>query len=383
MIALPYTEYLQRYGATRDAMAHVVAEARRNGARIPWSYWHDIPFEVGDYLAEPMINDPICRLDCDIPVDGVACFVLTSAARALDLPHRPVYISGYATGARFESASRCTGRSTTSWKAARKRPGDCGSDRGSDRARSISLRFMTDFPPSCISGWNRSGSLHSGRPIAWCSTVGSTPIGRGHCRCFRAAAHLETGGCTAFHRCSSAICSSQAALAIVNAERIGRCGVSLVAPLRRRSDVQRSAVLTSMAKPSKSEVHAQATSNVESMSWAERVADQSPMVQRSRVRGVEQARSIVAAARRLTETKGPSFTTQELIKEAGIALQTFYRYFSSKDYLLLAVIEDIIEDNCRSFRERAERCRTQWSDCDSTLQPRCGRWKRRGTGQAS
>jgi AcrR family transcriptional regulator len=77
------------------------------------------------------------------------------------------------------------------------------------------------------------------------------------------------------------------------------------------------------------------------------------MVQRSRVRGVEQARSIVAAARRLTETKGPSFTTQELIKEAGIALQTFYRYFSSKDYLLLAVIEDIIEDNCRLFREQA------------------------------
>ena len=45
-----------------------------------------------------MICDPICRYDCDIPVDGVAAFVFTSAERARDLPHRPVYVSGYATG---------------------------------------------------------------------------------------------------------------------------------------------------------------------------------------------------------------------------------------------------------------------------------------------
>jgi acetyl-CoA acetyltransferase len=99
MIALPYTEYLQRYGATREAMAVVVSEARKNGARIPWSYWHDRPLGPEEYLSEPLITDPICRLDCDIPVDGVACFLFTSAERARDLPHRPVYIAGYATGA--------------------------------------------------------------------------------------------------------------------------------------------------------------------------------------------------------------------------------------------------------------------------------------------
>lgn len=99
MIALAYQEYVQRYGATREAMAAVVAEARKNGARIPWSYWHDKPLAVDEYLAAPMINDPICRYDCDIPVDGVAAFVLTSAERAVDTPHRPVYVAGYATGA--------------------------------------------------------------------------------------------------------------------------------------------------------------------------------------------------------------------------------------------------------------------------------------------
>jgi AcrR family transcriptional regulator len=94
---------------------------------------------------------------------------------------------------------------------------------------------------------------------------------------------------------------------------------------------------------------------VATATWAERVADRSPVVQRSRGRGVEQATSIVAAARRLIESKGPSFTTNELIKEAGIALQTFYRYFPGKDFLMLAVIESIIDENCESFREEAHK----------------------------
>jgi acetyl-CoA acetyltransferase len=98
MIALPYNEYLQRYGATREAMASVVVEARANGARIPWSYWHGKPLTVDDYLDARVISDPVCMYDCDIPVDGVAAFVFTTAERARDLPHPPVYVAGYAQG---------------------------------------------------------------------------------------------------------------------------------------------------------------------------------------------------------------------------------------------------------------------------------------------
>lgn len=97
-MAMVYNEYCQRYGATREAMARVVVEARKNGARIPWSYWAGKPLTVEDYLAEPMINDPLGRLDTDIPVEGAAVFILTSAERARDLPHKPVYVSGYASG---------------------------------------------------------------------------------------------------------------------------------------------------------------------------------------------------------------------------------------------------------------------------------------------
>lgn len=88
-------------------------------------------------------------------------------------------------------------------------------------------------------------------------------------------------------------------------------------------------------------------------SWAERAAERSPVVQKSRRRSVQQAEATVAAARRLIEIKGPTFTTQELVREAGIALQTFYRHFPGKDHLLLAVIADIIDESCRRYKEAA------------------------------
>ena len=79
-------------------MANVVVEARANGARIPWSYWYDKPLIADDYLGTRVISDPICMYDCDIPVDGVAAFVFTTAERARDLAHPPVYVAGFAQG---------------------------------------------------------------------------------------------------------------------------------------------------------------------------------------------------------------------------------------------------------------------------------------------
>jgi AcrR family transcriptional regulator len=90
------------------------------------------------------------------------------------------------------------------------------------------------------------------------------------------------------------------------------------------------------------------------ISWAERVADRSESVQRSRARQIEQAEAIVAAARRLITERGDQFTTQELVKEAGVALQTFYRIFGGKDQLLLAVFEDLIGESCVDYERAAE-----------------------------
>jgi TetR/AcrR family transcriptional regulator len=89
------------------------------------------------------------------------------------------------------------------------------------------------------------------------------------------------------------------------------------------------------------------------MAWAERAVDRSPAVNRSRARSLLQTQDIVAAAHRLIATKGASFTTQELVKEAGVAVQTFYRHFTGKDQLLLAVLEDLVATSSARFEEVA------------------------------
>lgn len=104
-IAFPYNEYMQRYGATREEMATVVVELRANGSRIPWSHWYQNPITADDYMNAKMIADPISVLDCDIPIDGVAAFVLTTAERAADLPNRPVYVSGFGQGSPIRRTS--------------------------------------------------------------------------------------------------------------------------------------------------------------------------------------------------------------------------------------------------------------------------------------
>ena len=67
------------------------------------------------------------------------------------------------------------------------------------------------------------------------------------------------------------------------------------------------------------------------------------------MRSAQQTKGIVDAARRLLETKGDKFTTQELVKEAGVALQTFYRHFGGKDQLLLVVVEEVIAEACEGL----------------------------------
>ena len=94
------------------------------------------------------------------------------------------------------------------------------------------------------------------------------------------------------------------------------------------------------------------TASMTSMSRAEeRAAQRSAAVQRSRTRIANQVRLMLDAALRLIQEKGDAFTTQELVKEAGVALQTFYRYFASKDELLLALIADAMTDACTRWAE--------------------------------
>lgn len=71
-------------------------------------------------------------------------------------------------------------------------------------------------------------------------------------------------------------------------------------------------------------------------------------------RGVVNAEALLAAAHRLVLERGENFTTQDLIKEADVALQTFYRHFGGKDQLLVAVVGDLIRAHCEQLAKQAE-----------------------------
>jgi AcrR family transcriptional regulator len=79
-------------------------------------------------------------------------------------------------------------------------------------------------------------------------------------------------------------------------------------------------------------------------------------VQRAAQKTVEQAENVIAAARVLYyETAGAPFTIAQLTEKAGISQQTFYRYFRSKDELLLALLEEYLRDLSDRARADCER----------------------------
>ena len=78
-----------------------------------------------------------------------------------------------------------------------------------------------------------------------------------------------------------------------------------------------------------------------------------PEVGRRELRRRANVEALLAAAHRLVLEQGENFTTQDLVKEADVALQTFYRHFKGKDELFLAVVGDLIAAHCDALAKRA------------------------------
>jgi acetyl-CoA acetyltransferase len=98
MFAPWWHEYRDKYGTgTREQMATFVVQERKHGLLYEHGYWQQnkpVELTVQDYLDSPIVSTPMCMLDCDIPVQGAAAFILTTADRAADLPNPPAYIVG-------------------------------------------------------------------------------------------------------------------------------------------------------------------------------------------------------------------------------------------------------------------------------------------------
>jgi TetR/AcrR family transcriptional regulator len=75
----------------------------------------------------------------------------------------------------------------------------------------------------------------------------------------------------------------------------------------------------------------------------------------SRRTGRDPAVQLIRAGQALVLEGEGQFTVRQLADRAGVALQTFYRHFGSKDELLLAVLEENVEDGAAEMEAIAAR----------------------------
>jgi acetyl-CoA acetyltransferase len=77
--------HMHEYGTTREQIAQISLNARRNAALNPKAVLTS-ELTLEDYLSSPMISDPLCLYDCDIAIDGATAIVISDAAHASDTP---------------------------------------------------------------------------------------------------------------------------------------------------------------------------------------------------------------------------------------------------------------------------------------------------------
>jgi acetyl-CoA acetyltransferase len=89
--------HMAQYGTKREHFAEVCISQRENARRRPTALRRE-PLTLDEYFNAKMISDPLCLYDYTMESDGAVAAVITSAERAKDLPHPPVYIMGSANG---------------------------------------------------------------------------------------------------------------------------------------------------------------------------------------------------------------------------------------------------------------------------------------------
>ena len=123
-IAMFAQAHFHKYGTTREQLAWIALNGRRNAELNPKAIYRD-PMTIDDYMASRMITTPFCLYDCDVPCDGATAVIVSRLDRAQDLPHPPLRVE--ADGRRASTAVRRGTSSTTSrrWRTAM-RARSCG-----------------------------------------------------------------------------------------------------------------------------------------------------------------------------------------------------------------------------------------------------------------
>ncbi len=95
-IAMNASNHFHRYGTTRDALAAIAVNARRNAGLNPDAVYRQ-PMTPDDYYGARMISSPFGLYDCDVPCDGSIAVVVSAREAGRDLRHPPVLVDSVGT----------------------------------------------------------------------------------------------------------------------------------------------------------------------------------------------------------------------------------------------------------------------------------------------
>ncbi len=98
-IAMFARRHFHEFGTTREQLAWIAINARRNAARNPGAIYRE-PMSVDDYLAARLISTPFGLYDCDVPVDGCTAVIVSAAETARDLRQPPPRFEAVGTALR-------------------------------------------------------------------------------------------------------------------------------------------------------------------------------------------------------------------------------------------------------------------------------------------
>jgi acetyl-CoA acetyltransferase len=82
-IAMMAQRHFHEFGTTREQMAQIALNGRRNAALNPKAIYRD-PMALDDYMSARMISEPFCLYDCDAPADGSTAFIVSAVDAAKD-----------------------------------------------------------------------------------------------------------------------------------------------------------------------------------------------------------------------------------------------------------------------------------------------------------
>jgi acetyl-CoA acetyltransferase len=98
-IAMMAQRHFHEYGTTREQMAQIALNARKNAALNPKAIYTD-PMTMEDYLGIRMITTPFCLYDCDAPCDGATAVIVSRVDTQPDLRKPGIQVEAVGTALR-------------------------------------------------------------------------------------------------------------------------------------------------------------------------------------------------------------------------------------------------------------------------------------------